>query len=135
MCLWHNPRDFLLPPKGIRGKEGRGAMAARLGDIIDDYCSRCRLLTNHSIAAIVGDEIKKVVCRTCQHSHDYKHGKGAEKKRNPKESAYEQVLASVLAGKSMEAKPSVAQPPRPSRSLGRSRMRTASGRGSRTPRH
>ena len=107
--------------------------AHRLGDIIDDYCSRCRLLTNHSIAAIVGDEIKKVMCRTCQHSHDYKHGKGAEKKKKQKQSAYEQVLASVLAGKSLEEGPPVAAPPRPSRSLGRSRMRTASGRGRRSP--
>jgi hypothetical protein len=108
--------------------------AHRLGDIIDDYCSRCRLLTNHSIAAIVGEEIKKVICRTCQHTHDYKHGKEPVKKKKTKESAYEQVLASVLAGKSVEAKPPVTQLPRPSRSLGRSRMRTLSGRGSRTPR-
>ena len=107
--------------------------AHRLGDIIDDYCPRCRLLTNHAIAAIVGDEIKKVMCRTCQHSHDYKHGKGAEKKKKQKQSAYEQVLASVLASKSTEAAPPVEQPPRPSRSLGRSRMRTASGRGRRPP--
>jgi hypothetical protein len=89
-------------------------LASRLGDIIDDYCPRCRMLTNHSVAAIVGDEVRKVVCRTCQHSHDFKHGKGPEKK-NPKQSAYEQVLASVLAGKSMEAPPKMELPSRPKR--------------------
>lgn len=83
--------------------------ASRLGDIVDDFCPRCRMLTNHSVAAIVGEEVRKVVCRTCHNSHDFKHGKGPEKKK-PKQSAYEQVLASVLAGKSMEA-PQKAKPP------------------------
>src|SRR3990170_8185469 len=87
----------------VAKQDGEGSMtASRLGDIIDDFCPRCRMLTNHSVAAIVGEEVRKVVCRTCQNSHDFKHGKGTEKK-TPKQSAYEQVLASVLAGKSMEA--------------------------------
>ena len=87
--------------------------AKRLGDIIDDHCTRCGLLTNHSIAAMIGEEVKKVRCRTCQHEHDYKHGKGGGKKKE-KLSAYEQVLASVLAGKSLEpvSKPSVPRRPR-----------------------
>ena len=95
--------------------------ATRLGDIIDDFCPRCRMLTNYSIAAMVGEEVKKVVCRTCQHSHDYKHGKGTEKKK-AKQSAYEQVLASVLAGRSTEAPQKIEPPVRPRRSLSRSRQ-------------
>lgn len=93
----------------------------RLGDVIDDYCPRCRMLTNHSVAAIVEQEIRKVVCRTCQNSHDYKHGKGPEKKRKTtKQSAYEQVLASVLAGKSMGTAPEPAKPARAKRSRSQS---------------
>ena len=99
--------------------------AVRLGDIIDDYCPRCRMLTNHSVAALVGEDVKKVVCRSCQHSHDYKHGKGAEKKK-PKQSAYEQVLASVLAGKSMEPPAKVEPVKRPKRSLATNRLRPPS---------
>jgi hypothetical protein len=94
--------------------------ATRLGDIIDDYCPRCRLLTNHSVMALVGEEVKKVVCRTCNHTHDFKHGQGGEKKK-AKPSAYEQVLASVMAGKSTEAPPKVEPPVRRSRSLASSR--------------
>lgn len=72
----------------------------RLGDVLDDYCTRCRLLTNHSVVAIVDDAVKKVRCRTCNHEHDYRQGQGGQKKRK-KQSAYEQVLASVLEGKAM----------------------------------
>ena len=99
---------------------------ARVGDIIDDFCPRCRLLTNHTVMALVGEEVRKVICRTCDTSHDYKHGKGAEKKAKPsaKQSAFDQVLASVLSGRSMEAPAKVERPPaRTSRSLGQSRMR------------
>ncbi len=74
----------------------------RLGDVLDDYCTRCRLLTNHSVVAIVDDAVKKVRCRTCNHEHDYRQGQGGQKKKE-KQSAYEQVLASVLAGKAMGA--------------------------------
>jgi len=81
----------------------------RLGDVLDDYCTRCRLLTNHSIVAIVGDEVKKVRCRTCNHEHDYRQGQGGQKKKQ-KASAYEQVLASVLAGKEAQAPPPAAKP-------------------------
>jgi len=76
--------------------------AVRLGDELDDYCTRCRLLTNHSAVAIVEDAVKKVRCRTCNHEHDYRQGQGGHKKKTTKASAYEQVLASVLAGKEKE---------------------------------
>ena len=111
------------------GEEGMGA--TRLGDIIDDYCPRCRLLSNHSVAALIGEEVKKVICRTCNHSHDFKHGRGGEKKK-AKLSAYDQVLASVLAGKAMETPTKIEPPVRRSRSLtaNRSRLKTLRNRPS-----
>ncbi len=42
---------------------------------MDDYCSRCRLLSNHAIAAIVDDVIKQTRCSTCDFEHPYKDGK------------------------------------------------------------
>jgi hypothetical protein len=74
--------------------------SVRLGDVLDDYCTRCRMLSNHSVVAIVEDAVKKVRCRTCNHEHDYRQGQGGQKKKTSKLSAYEQVLASVMAGKS-----------------------------------
>jgi hypothetical protein len=80
----------------------RGGMdVIRLGDIIEDHCTRCHMLTDHSVVAMVGEEVKKVRCRTCNHEHDFRHGKGGQK-RKPKLSAYEEVLASITAGKTSE---------------------------------
>ncbi len=70
----------------------------RLGDVIDDYCGRCRLLTNHSVVSLLEGAVKKVRCRTCNHEHDYRHGRGAGRKRF-QPSAFEQVLASITANR------------------------------------
>ena len=55
--------------------------AIRLGDTIDDYCTRCRLPTDHSVVALIGEEVKKVRCRTCNHEHDFRHGRGGQRKK------------------------------------------------------
>jgi len=64
----------------------------RLGDVIDDYCTRCKLLLDHAIQAIAGDEVQTVVCKTCMTTHPYRHGKGGRKK-GAKQSLFEQILA------------------------------------------
>jgi hypothetical protein len=46
---------------------------ARLGDDIDDFCIKCKRLTNHSIVSIIEEKPAKVRCRTCYHDHDYRH--------------------------------------------------------------
>lgn len=44
----------------------------RLGDDIDDYCIKCKRVTNHSIVAFVEeDKPAKVRCRTCYNEHDF----------------------------------------------------------------
>ena len=45
----------------------------RLGDYIDDYCTRCKRSTDHSIAAMVVEEVQKVACRICHTEHPYRH--------------------------------------------------------------
>ena len=47
----------------------------RLGDDIDDYCSRCKLSTTHAVVSMVGEEVQKVRCRTCNHEHKYRKNK------------------------------------------------------------
>ena len=73
----------------------------RLGDIIDDYCGRCRLLTNHSVVSLLDQDVKKVRCRTCSHEHDYRHGRGGRKK-SAQPSAFDQVLASITRSRFAE---------------------------------
>ena len=47
----------------------------RLGDIVDDYCTRERRVTNHAIVAIIGDEVKQTRCTTCDADHEYKQAR------------------------------------------------------------
>ena len=79
----------------------------RLGDVIDDYCPRCRLLLNHDIASLTNGEIAKVTCRTCYNTHDYRHGQ-VPARRTKKKDDTKSLMDQVLAG--MPAPP---QPPRP----------------------
>lgn len=69
----------------------------RLGDVIDDYCSRCRLLTNHSIVSLVNGAPAKVQCRTCFHEHNFRHGKGGAKKPSSRKAKlFDAVLSSIV---------------------------------------
>jgi hypothetical protein len=63
----------------------------RLGDYIDDYCSRCKLSTDHAVVSMVGEEVKKVRCRTCSYEHTYRKNKGG--KQLTKQQAFDKLLA------------------------------------------
>jgi len=68
----------------------------RLGDEIDDYCPRCKLLLNHAVASMVGSTVVKVVCQTCHSEHPYKNAAVPPKKKSgPRAVLLEQVLAKV----------------------------------------
>jgi hypothetical protein len=76
----------------------------RLGDLIDDYCPRCRLLLNHAVASMVENQVAKVICQTCLSEHAYLDGKEGKKKKTPRETLFDQVLAKV-APASPDAEP------------------------------
>jgi hypothetical protein len=68
----------------------------RLGDVIDDYCPRCKLLLNHAVASMVEGNVVKTVCQTCHSEHPYKNATLPPKKRaTPKALLLDQVLAKV----------------------------------------
>ncbi len=64
----------------------------RLGDVIDDYCPKCRLIMNHGVAGMVGDEVRKVRCNTCISEHVYKHGQLPKRRRNETSRLFDEVL-------------------------------------------
>ena len=66
----------------------------RLGDSVDDYCSRCKRTTDHAVVSMAGEEVQKVLCRTCNYEHKYRRNKTARKEMT-KEEAFQKVLASV----------------------------------------
>lgn len=43
----------------------------RIGDILEVWCSRCRLNLDASVAALVSGEVVKVTCRTCGNEVKY----------------------------------------------------------------
>ena len=68
----------------------------RLGDIIDDFCVKCRRVTNHSIVSLMNGDAAKVRCRTCYSDHDYRHEQAPPSKKELLKQ--KELYAAVLAG-------------------------------------
>ena len=72
----------------------------RLGDEIDDYCVKCRRLTNHSIVSMVDTKAAKVRCRTCYSDHDFRNEvvPPTKKELAKQKELFNAVLAGVAPG-------------------------------------
>ena len=46
-------------------------MTFKVGDNIDGWCTRCKLVLTHTIEAVVGGKITRVHCNTCRGQHAY----------------------------------------------------------------
>ena len=68
----------------------------RLGDIIDDYCVKCKQIMNHAIVSLLGMDPAKVRCRTCHSDHDYRHEQAPPPKVDLRKAAlFQEVLAKL----------------------------------------
>jgi len=67
----------------------------RLGDEIDDFCIKCKRLTNHAIVSLLNGQAAKVRCRTCYHDHDFRNGEPLPSK---KDLLKQKLLDEALAG-------------------------------------
>ena len=77
---------------------------ARLGDVIDDFCVKCKRIMNHSVVSIVGTDPAKVRCRTCYNDHDYRHEQAPPPKVDSRKAAlFNEVLAKVQPAGAAEA--------------------------------
>jgi hypothetical protein len=71
----------------------------RLGDDIDDYCVKCKRVTNHVVVSMVGDKAAKVRCRSCYSEHDFRNLEIPPSKRDLKKQAlFNEVLDKVNPG-------------------------------------
>ena len=71
----------------------------RLGDIIDDYCVKCKRIMNHAVVSMLNNEPAKVRCRTCHSDHDYRHELPPPPKVDMRKQAlFNEVLAKVAPG-------------------------------------
>ena len=66
----------------------------RLGDDINDHYSSYKRTTNHSVVSMMGEEVLRTRCRTCNSEHKYRQNKSRSKEMTAKE-AFDHVLASV----------------------------------------
>jgi hypothetical protein len=83
----------------------------RLGDVIDDYCVRCKRIMNHNVVSVLNSEPAKVRCRTCHNDHDYRHEQAPPPKVDARKQAlFEEVLKKVNPEQT-EAAEAAADPP------------------------
>lgn len=80
----------------------------RLGDVIDDYCTRCGLIMNHGVVGMVADEVRKVRCNTCMTEHVYKHARLPKRKRDQTAKLFDEVLRGL--GRKEDAAPGEPEP-------------------------
>ena len=79
-------------------------MDTRLGDVIDDFCIKCRRLTNHSVVSLLNGGAAKVRCRTCYSDHDYRNEQAPPSKKDLKKAAlFNEVLSGVAPAAAQEA--------------------------------
>ncbi|HZO53868.1 MAG TPA: hypothetical protein VFB63_14220 [Bryobacteraceae bacterium] len=65
----------------------------RLGDDIDDFCVKCKRITNHSIVSMYKEEAAKVRCKSCYSEHDYRREIAPPSKKDLKKAAlFNEVL-------------------------------------------
>jgi hypothetical protein len=68
----------------------------RLGDDIDDFCVRCKRITNHAVVSVINAAPAKVRCRTCHSDHDYRHEQAPPPKVDSRKAAlFNEVLKKV----------------------------------------
>ena len=84
----------------------------RLGDVIDDYCPRCRLIMNHGVVGMIGDEVKKVRCNTCLSEHQFRNGQLPASRKRASRKLFEEVLKGI-PGSTEPASPPKPDPPPP----------------------
>lgn len=83
-------------------------MPYRLGDDVDDYCIKCKRVTNHSIVSLLNEDPAKVRCRTCYNDHDFRRCEVPPSKKELKKA---QLLQEVLAGGGPPAPPADGEAP------------------------
>ena len=85
----------------------------RLGDDVDDYCIKCKRLTNHTVLALVGELPAKVRCRTCYHEQPFRNSEVPPTKKDLKKAAlFNAVLSTIPGGVAEATAPTAAAGPK-----------------------
>jgi uncharacterized Zn finger protein (UPF0148 family) len=114
-----NPHQCSYNPYMAHDRSWLDSQPRRLGDLIDDYCPRCKLLLNHAIASFFDGRVVKVICQTCHTEHAFLEGKEKKKAAKTRSTAFEQVLAKVSTSSEASPAPAVKKPKSPARYISR----------------
>lgn len=79
----------------------------RLGDELDDFCIKCKRLTNHAIVSLLNGQAAKVRCRTCYHDHDFRNSVPLPSKKELKKA--ELLAQGLAAGAPIEEPPGLVE--------------------------
>ena len=97
----------------------------RLGDVIDDFCVKCKRIMNHSVVSMLNGEPAKVRCRTCHSDHDYRHEQAPPPKVDPRKQAlFNEVLSKIGAPAGEGEEAPAADPPAPEPKSRKARAKT-----------
>lgn len=66
------------------------------GENIASYCTKCKLVLDHTIVAMDGETIVKVKCKTCGSAHKYRTAEDAKKARVTKKQEDSVKTAEIL---------------------------------------
>jgi hypothetical protein len=88
-----------------------GSGQYRLGDIIDDFCVRCKRTMNHAVVSVLNSEPAKVRCRTCHSDHEYRHAQPPPSKIDArKQTLFNEVLKRVNPDDGQPGEPAAEAP-------------------------
>jgi hypothetical protein len=66
------------------------------GENIASYCTKCKLVLDHTIVALEGETIAKVQCKTCGSRHKYRTAEETKKVRVSRKKVETQKSAEVV---------------------------------------
>jgi hypothetical protein len=54
-----------------------------VGDEVDSWCTKCKLMLAHNVEAMVDGQIEKVICKTCNGKHKYRPNPPKSRTKKP----------------------------------------------------
>ena len=94
-------------PRQIASRDRLNLGGLRVGADIDGWCGPCDSLRVHSIVAMVGDQVKQVVCTMCNSRHGHRMTPARSRKKDAKSGRLvkeKQTVSGVKASRAEEAR-------------------------------
>lgn len=75
------------------------------GGEVDAYCTKCKLDLNHRIVAMVGEEVKRVKCLTCDGEHNFRKPAAQREREKEKKAHRAAIHAGTASGRESKSAP------------------------------